>query len=51
MFKSLPKHMLCIRQKNLLDETVLFSIKIILKLMDTRLYTVNTGYYTKLFLN
>ena len=33
--------MLCIRQKNLLDETVLFSTKIMLKLMDTWLYTVN----------
>ena len=41
MFKSLPKHMLCIRQKNLLDETVLFSTKIMLKLMDIRLYTLN----------
>ena len=34
MFKSLPKHMLCIHQKNVLDETVLFSTKIMLKLMD-----------------
>ena len=41
MFKSLPKNMLCICQKNLLDETFLFSTKIKLKLMDTRSYTVN----------
>ena len=40
MFKSLPKHMLCIRQKNLLN-AVLFSTKIMLKLMDIRLYTLN----------
>ena len=45
MFKSLPKHMLCLRQKNLLDETVLFSTKIMLKLIIYR------EYYTKLFLN
>ena len=45
MFKSLPKHMLCLRQKNLLDETVLFSTKIMLELIIYR------EYYTKLFLN